>query len=355
MNIDKSKPVMVTGATGYVAGWLVKKLLEDGITVHAAVRNPDKKEKVEHLDKIAAESTGTIKYFKSDLLEEGSYASAMEGCELVFHTASPFVLNVEDPQKDLIEPALNGTINVLEQANKTESVKRVVLTSSCAAIYSDAKETTAVPGGAINEEVWNTTASIDYQPYSYSKTLAEKKAWEIAKAQSKWDLVVINPSFVLGPFLNTASATSESFRVMKQMGSGAMKMGIPRLGFGVIDVRDLATAHFNAGFTPSANGRNIISGHNTDFVEMVRPIYTKYKGKVPIKMKATPKWLIWLIGPVIDKALERKYISNNVNHPFRADNSKAKAELNLNFRPLEETMLDGFDQLIAEGHVQLKK
>lgn len=354
MQIDKSKPVMVTGATGYVAGWLIKKLLEDGITVHAAVRNPDKKEKTQHLDEIAKKASGTIKYFKSDLLVEGSYAEAMEGCELVFHTASPFTLNVENPQRDLIDPAVNGTSNVLEQANKTQSVKRVVLTSSCAAIYTDAVDTENAPGGKITEEIWNTTASLDYQPYSYSKTLAEKKAWEIAKAQEGWDLVVVNPSFVLGPFLNPSATTSESYRVMKQIGDGAMKMGIPNLGFGVIDVRDLAIAHYKAGFTPEAHGRNIISAHNTNFIEMIRPIYEKYKGRIPVKMKATPKWVIWLFGPMIDKALERKYISKNVNHKFTADNSKAKNELDLTYRPLKETMIDGFDVLVENGDVKLK-
>ena len=101
--IDKSKPVMVTGATGFVAGWLVKKLLEEGITVHAAVRNPNKTEKLKYLNAIADKSKGSIKYFKSDLLQEGSYAEAMEGCELVYHTASPFVIDVNDPQKELIE------------------------------------------------------------------------------------------------------------------------------------------------------------------------------------------------------------------------------------------------------------
>ena len=135
--IDKSKPVMVTGATGFVAGWLVKKLLEEGITVHAAVRNPDNNEKLKYLNAIADKSKGSIKYFKSDLLQEGSYAEAMEGCELVYHTASPFVIDVNDPQKELIDPAKLGTRNVLEQANKTASVKRVVVTSSCAAIYGD--------------------------------------------------------------------------------------------------------------------------------------------------------------------------------------------------------------------------
>ena len=176
---------MVTGATGFVAGWLVKRLLDEGMTVHAAVRNPDNKEKHLHLDSIADHSKGSIKYFKSNLLEKGSYAEAMKGCELVFHTASPFSNDVKDPQKDLIDPAVLGTQNVLDTANQTPSVKRVVLTSSCAAIYTDAIDAQNAPGGILTEDVWNTSSSIDYQPYSYSKTLAEKKAWEMANNQSQ--------------------------------------------------------------------------------------------------------------------------------------------------------------------------
>ncbi|HKJ48292.1 MAG TPA: NAD-dependent epimerase/dehydratase family protein, partial [Christiangramia sp.] len=216
--IDKTKPVLVTGATGYVAGWLVKRLLEEGMTVHAAVRDPQKEEKVHHLNGIAKNSNGTIKYFKSDLLNKGSYAEAMQGCELVFHTASPFTSEYDDPQKELIEPAVKGTANVLNQANKTDSVKRIVLTSSCAAIYTDAKEVKNTPNGKLTEEMWNTTASLDYQTYSYSKTLAEKKAWEINKSQQKWDLVTINPSLVMGPPLNPNATTSESFSLLKQLG-----------------------------------------------------------------------------------------------------------------------------------------
>ena len=206
--IDKTKPVLVTGATGYVAGWIAKKLLDEGITVHAAVRHPENKAKLEHLDKIAETSSGSIKYFKADLMVDGSYAEAMEGCELVFHTASPFTLDVEDPQKQLIEPAVNGTRNVLAQANKTSSVKRIVDTSSCAAIYCDAIDTVNAPNGKITEAIWNSTASLKYQPYAYSKTLAEKEAWKISQTQSQWDLVVINPSFVMGPALNASAATS---------------------------------------------------------------------------------------------------------------------------------------------------
>jgi len=115
--ISKNSPVLVTGATGYVAGWLIKKLLEDGLTVHAAVRNPDNSEKLSHLNSIASESAGSIKYFKADLLAKDSYNEGMEGCELVFHTASPFYNDVKDAQKELIDPAVNGTANVLESAS----------------------------------------------------------------------------------------------------------------------------------------------------------------------------------------------------------------------------------------------
>jgi len=143
--IDLTKPVLVTGATGYVAGRLVEKLLAEGATIHAPVRSPDNKEKTKYLDELADKSSGSIKYFKADLLDEGSYDEAMKGCELVFHTASPFSLNVDDPQKDLVDPALKGTRNVLEAGIRSESVKRVVLTSCCAAIYGDAKDTLGMP------------------------------------------------------------------------------------------------------------------------------------------------------------------------------------------------------------------
>lgn len=346
MNIDKTKPVLVTGATGYVAGWLVKKLLDEGITVHAAIRNPAKTEKHAHLDAIAAESSGSIKYFKSDLLDEGSYAEAMEGCELVFHTASPFTLDVKNAQKDLIDPAVNGTANVLEQANKTESVKRVVITSSCAAIYCDAIDCAKGPNGAIDESMWNTTSSLDYQPYSYSKTLAEQKAWEMAKAQNRWDLVTINPSFVMGPALNAGTVTSESYSVLKQLGDGTMKMGVPKMGVGVVDVRDVAQAHYLAGFTQQAQGRYVTSAHNSNFLEMALTLQPKYGDKYPLPKKPLPKWLLMIVGPMVNKAFNRRFLRNNVNVEWKADNSKIKNELGIEFMSLEKTMTDSFQTMI---------
>ncbi|MEZ4776610.1 MAG: NAD-dependent epimerase/dehydratase family protein [Bacteroidia bacterium] len=354
VTIDKSKPILVTGATGYVAGWVIKKLLEEGLTVHAAVRNPNDHAKLSHLNELAANSKGQIKYFKSDLLANGSYAEAMEGCELVYHTASPFTSNFSDPQKELIDPAVLGTKNVLDQANQTASVKRVVVTSSCAAIYTDCIDVQAAPDGILTEKVWNTTASLEYQPYSYSKTLAEQEAWKMVKDQSRWDLVVVNPCMVLGPPLNPKTATSESFHLLKQLGDGTLRMGVPNIGMGVVDVRDLAEAHYQAGFIPKANGRNIIAGHNTNFLQMAQILHTKFGSQYKVPNSALPKWLLFLIGPMVNKAITRKFVRNNVNQVWRADNLKSKKELGMKYRSLENTMIDSFQSLIDNNMIQAK-
>lgn len=344
--IDKTKPVLVTGANGYVASWLVKRLLDEGLTVHAVVRNPSEDKKVGHLTKIASESKGVLKLFKGDLLEKGSYSEAMKGCELVYHTASPFSTAVKDPQKELIEPAVLGTENVLLSANEVESVKRVVVTSSCAAIYTDAIDSVNAPGGMLTENIWNETSSLDYQPYSYSKTLAEKKAWEISKAQDRWDLVTVNMSLVLGPALNPKYTTSESTNILKMLGNGEMKMGAPKMGVGLVDVRDVAEAHFKAGFVPEAHGRYITSAHNTNFLEMGQVLLPKYGANYPLPKKALPKWLLMLVGPMVNKLFSRRFIRNNVNVEWKADNSKIKKELGMTFRPLKETMEDSFQSII---------
>lgn len=346
--VDTDAPVLVTGATGYVAGWLVKRLLEAGATVHAAVRDPQRADKVAHLRAIAESAPGTLRLFAADLLADGSYAEAMAGCRMVFHTASPFTTRITDAQKELVDPALNGTRNVLEQANRTDSVRRVVLTSSCAAIYSDATDCAHAPGGRLDESVWNTTASLDYQPYSYSKTLAEKAAWEIAGAQSRWDLVVLNPSLVIGPALQSRP-TSESFNIVRQFGDGSLKMGAPRIGFGVVDVRDLAQAHMAAGWLPSANGRNIVSAQGTNLLAMAKTLLPRFGADYPIPRRAMPKWLVWLAGPLMDRSITRTFIARNVDVPWRADNAKGVRELGMTYRPLADSMQAMFAQMIEAG------
>ena len=346
MNIDKSKPVMLTGATGYVGGRIAEKLLKEGHTVHAPIRQPDSKEKTKYLDAMAKNTDGSIQYFKADLLESGSYDEAMQNCELVIHCASPFIMSSKNPQEDLVDPALKGTENVLNSANKTKSVKRVVLTSSCVAMYGDAKDIRDYPNETMTESNWNTTSSLKKSPYNYSKVLAEKKAWEIQRQQNQWDLVTINPSFVLGPGISP-TATSESYNIMKQMGDGTFKMGAADINIGCVDVRDVAEAHYRAGYNPSAEGRHITNGENLSFLTLADMLRPQYGDDYPLPKKNLPKWLIWTLAPM--SGLTRQYVSDNVGYPWKADNTKSQEKLGMNYRPIKETVNEFFSHVIDSG------
>lgn len=343
IDIDTTRPVLVTGATGYVAGWIVKGLLEAGATVHAAVRDPGNAAKVAHLIDLADSAPGTLKLFASDLNQPGSYADAMAGCGVVFHTASPFTRDVEDPQRDLVDPAVGGTRDVLNTANDVDTVTRVVVTSSCAAIYTDAVECADAPGGRLTEDVWNTTASIDYEPYSFSKVEAEKEAWRIADAQVRWRLVVINPSLVVGPSLQS-TLTSASFSIIRQFIGGQMRVGAPRVALGVVDVRDLARAHLAAGFLPDAKGRHIVSGHSSNTLDMGKQLREHFGSSLPLPRTAIPKCLFKAVSPLF--GVSRRYVEGNVDHPFAADNSKSRERLGVTYRPLKDSLVEMVDQVL---------
>ena len=342
---NHSKPVLVTGATGYLASWIVKGLLEKGITVHAAIRGVEDRLKRKHLDDIAAAVNGRIKYFETDLLIPGSYGSAMKGCDLVFHTASPFFLDSKDAQKELIDPAFKGTRNVLDSVNKTPSVKRVVLTSSVAAIYGDTIDSKNVPDGIFDESVWNTSSTPIQSEYSYSKTVAEKEAWKICGEQNRWDLIVINPSLVLGPALNPHSEF-ESKKFMLQMGNGDLKSGVPDIKLGIVDVRNVSEAHLNAGYNPDANGRYIISSDSMDFLTIGKYLLEKFGNKYPIPTRVAPKFLVWLIAPMI--GIKRNFVSRNVGYAVHFNNKKSKKELAIDYIPVKDTVIDFFQQFIDE-------
>lgn len=155
-------------------------------------------------------------------------------------------------------------------------------------------------------------------------------------------------SLVLGPALNPTKTTSESMNILKMLGDGQLKMGAPKMGAGLVDVRDVAEAHYRAAYTASAKGRYITSAHNTDFLSMSKVLLPKYGTDYPLPKNALPKWLLLLFGPLLNKAFSRRFIRNNLNFPFNADNSKIKKDLGMCFRPLEETMEDSFQMLIDE-------
>ena len=346
--INKPTQVAVTGASGYVAGRLVEKLLQHGHTVHATVRNPHDRNAVGHLLALDGSATGRLKLFAADLLTEGAFDEAFKGCEIVFHTASPFFNKVKNPQRDLVEPAVLGTAHVLASVNRTASVKRVVLTSSVAAIIGDAADCLTFPGGIATEEQWNTTSSLKHQPYSYSKTMAERKAWEIAGQQQQWDLVVINPSFVIGPGLK-AHTNAESFNIIRQMANGMLRFGAPDLAIGVVDVRDLAEAHYRAAFRPEASGRHIISARESSLLELATILRNTFGNRYPFPKRTLPNGIIWLMAPLA--GLSRRMVSRNMGQPWKVDNSKGIRQLDMKYRPVEESITEMFDQIVKAGLV----
>jgi dihydroflavonol-4-reductase len=345
--IDKTKPVLVTGGTGYVASWIIKMLLEAGISVHATVRDPADARKVGHLTAIAKTASGKLKLFKADLLEPNSFDEPMKQCELVMHTASPFFMTkTKNPEDDLIRPAREGTRNVLEAANRTPTVKRCVLTSSAAAMFGDNADIKTAPGNIFTEKQWNTTSCAEYQPYACSKTVAEKEAWAIAEEQDRWDLVVLNPVWIIGPSVSKRT-DSMSISSMIQFGDGTFKTGVPELWNGIVDVRDVATAHIKAGYTPEASGRHILANAEVTLLDIAKILRKHFGDAYPFPRRQAPKFLFWLIAPLY--GYTRKYVTRNIGIRIRFDNSYSKSDLGMSYIPVEQTVREHFQQILDDG------
>ncbi|KAH9534830.1 hypothetical protein CY35_17G024000 [Sphagnum magellanicum] len=264
------KTVCVTGASGFIASWLVKLLLQRGYNVRGTIRNL---EKAKFLLQLPGASD-RLKLFSADLLEPGSFDEAVAGCDGVFHVASPIIVQaITDPQAQFIEPAVNGTLNVLASCAKAHT-RRVVLTSSVAAINHTSKCT---PDVVLDESFWSEE---DYcrerkDWYALSKTLAEKAAWDFVKEKGL-DMVVINPDGVFGPTLQ-ASELGTNIYILGIL-NGTIK-GYPNIAFGITRVTDVAMAHILAYESEHATGRYICSGpvHPlADVVSLLRKLYPMY-------------------------------------------------------------------------------
>jgi dihydroflavonol-4-reductase len=343
-------PVLVTGASGYIASWVIQKLLQQGYTVHATVRDLHKTKSYAHLQKIAAGSPGHLKLFEANLLTPGSFAAAMQGCEIVLHMASPFVVtNYQDAVKEIIEPAVLGTENVLNSVNQTESVKRVIVTSSIASTYGDAIDILQTEHNRFDESHWNSTSSATHQPYPYSKVMAERKAWEMAEAQNRWQLVCINPALVFGRSL-TPNTQSGSVEVLQQFANGMMLFGVPPMWNGVVDVQDVAEAHIRAAFNPEAKGRYIISGETLSLLEMGKILRQAFGAKFPFPRNQLPKAAFKIFGPLA--GFSREFVEKNMGYPIYFNAQKSRDQLGIQYRPVSESLVEHFQQLLEDGVVK---
>ncbi|KAA3630761.1 MAG: NAD-dependent epimerase/dehydratase family protein [Bacteroidetes bacterium] len=343
------KKIMVTGGTGYIGAWVVKYLLDEGHTVRVTVRDKSKTEKTAPLEAVAADTKGTLEFWEADLLKPGSFMEAMDGCEVVYHLASPFLFgNIKDPYAQLINPALEGTKNVLDAVNKTDSVKRVALTSSVVSVYGDNIDIRQTENNTFTEDHWNTTSTAKHNPYNYSKVLAEKEAWKIHDAQDRWSLVVLNPGFVMGPSLTNASG-SASLTFIQDLLSGKQKMGVPELYFSFVDVRNVARAHILAADNPKAEGRHILVSDCMSMLEFSNLVGEAVNGKFQLPKNELPKFMLYLVGWT--QGISWKYINNNVGIPVNLDNTKSKQALGLEYIPIKDTAREHANQLIEGGIV----
>ncbi|KAJ0039022.1 hypothetical protein Pint_23952 [Pistacia integerrima] len=314
----EGKVVCVTGASGFIASWLVKLLLERGYTVKATVRNPDDP-KIKHLHELDG-AKERLHLFKANLLEEGSFDSAVDGCEGVFHTASPVTMSANDPQAELIDPAVKGTLNVLRSCAKVQSVKRVVITSSVVSALFNGKP---LNPDVVVDETWFSDPSFCKESklwYHLSKTLAEEAAWRFAKEKGI-DLVTLHPGFVIGPILQ--STLNFSVEMIFSLINGVQTYPSP---YRLVDVRDVAYAHIQALEVPTASGRYLLIGRVTQLCEILKVLHEHY--------------------PTFNLPEKFKDVKNEPT--YQVSKEKAKS-LGINFRTLEVSLQDTVESLKEKG------
>lgn len=336
-------PVLVTGGSGFVASHLVKQLLELGCEVRASVRDLSRTDKVGPLRELAKTTPGTLELFEADLLQPGAFDEAMTGCRYVFHVASPFLLpeQIKDGRRDVLEPALEGTRNVIAGIERTTSIERLVLTSTVGAIFGDYVDVLDMEGQTLSEAYFNTTSTLDNNPYHYAKTVAELEAWDLSKKQDRWSMVTINPGLVLGPSLGTSSDSGSLF-LMNELMSGYFFYGAPNFSFTFVDVRDVAAAHIAAAESGSAGGRYILARPEmVSLQQMSRIVRDRHRRRLVMPRHAVPDAAVRVLGPRF--GLTQDYIRKHLGIRFKVDNHRSVGELGIDYRPVEETVLDHYD------------
>ena len=339
--------VLVTGGSGFVAAHLVQQLLEGGFSVNTTVRSVANGVKLQPLLEMQKRFPDQLKLFEADLLSPGSFDRAMEGCSIVHHVASPFLLpeKIKDGLKQVYEPALLGTTNVLNSVKRTETVTRVVMTSTVGAIFGDYADVYQMENRTLSEKYFNTTSTLKNNPYHYAKVEAEKAAWKICSEQNRWDLVTINPGMILGPSLSRSSDSGSLF-LLDEMLKGYFFYGMPNLSLTTVDVRDVATAHINAAGNASANGRYILAAPKmSSFVDISTTLRKFHKSRYLLPTHQIPDLIVRVIGPLF--GLTQDYMSKHLGVRFTVDNRRSIVELGINYRPLEETLADHYQSWLA--------
>jgi nucleoside-diphosphate-sugar epimerase len=335
--------VLVTGGSGFIGSHCLLQLLAAGHQVRTTVRTLGREADVRAMLKAGgAEPGDRLNFVEADLEKDAGWPAAVAGCDYVLHVASPFPPSLPQHEDELIVPAREGTLRVLRAA-RDAGVKRVVLTSSFAAIGYGQQPQQA----PFNEANWTNPNAADVQPYVKSKTLAERAAWDfIAHEGRDLQLSVVNPVGVFGPVLGPDYSTS--ILLVQRLMDGALP-GVPKIYFGVVDVRDVADLHIRAMTDPAAKGERFLAVAG-DFMSMLAIAKVLKNGlgaaarKVPIRQ--LPNWLVRLAS-LRDPAV--KQILPELGKMKNGTNEKAKRVLGWTPRSNEEAIIATSESLLRLG------
>jgi len=331
--------VLVTGASGFIATHCIAQLLEKGYAVRGTLRTMGRADEVREAVGRFTSNIGNLTFAEADLTKDEGWREAAQGCPLILHVASPFPMAVPKNENDLIIPARDGALRLLRAANET-GARKVVLTSSMAAVaYGRKKE----PGRAFNENDWSDVKGPGMAPYTKSKTIAEKAAWDyVEKEKPSFALATINPGAVFGPVLSSDIGTS--VQAIQMLLQGAMP-GLPRLAFPIVDVRDVADLHIRAMEQDAANGNRFVCVNGTLwFVEMANAIkkrFPKEASKVPTKVLPNVMMKIAALVGQFPKQGVR-----DLGRYWQGNNTQARTLLGWNPRSAEDAVIATAESLI---------
>ena len=334
------KTVLVTGGSGYLGGWCIVELLRRGYRVRTTVRNASREHEVHAAVDSEVDSHHNLTVHQADLLSDDHWDHVIEGCDYVLHVASPLPVSQPKDPDELILPAREGTERVVSRALDA-GVERVVLTSSVAAIRGGNE------GRALDESMWTDLSSPDLTPYVQSKTIAEQAAWGLAaEREARERLAAVNPTVIIGPTLS--DDTSASLEVIQRLLKGIP--AIPRLSFGFVDVRDVADLEIRAMTAPEAGGERFVANTKSlwmsDVAEVLRQRLGERASKVPTRI--APDLLVRAMA-LFDGGIRSFKSSLGKRTDYRT--TKAQDVLGWSPRPIEDTIAESAESLIAHGVV----
>lgn len=333
--------VLVTGGTGFLGKRAVSELLDRGYDVRTTVRDLAGEDTIRTDLAMAGAAPGNrLEVVRADLKSDDGWPEAVADCRYVLHIASPFPPEQPKDPDELIVPAREGAKRALAAAFDAD-VERVVLTSSVASIHSDRQDSEAQP---LNEDDWTDGDDTAKIPYTRSKALAERAAWDLAEERGKRDrLATVNPGAIIGPPLG--EERSYSLQTIERLIEGDMP-AIPQLGFNFVDVRDVADLHIRAMTDPAAAGRRHVAVDQwlwlNDVAEILRERLGDDAEKVPSRV--APNTLIRVVA-LFDKSV--KPIVGDLGKRTYMSSERARNELGWEPRPIEDSVADTARALLA--------